>query len=113
GSASSKGTNSRNIRARRRRSCGRGEAPEAKCLQGGTGTPRRTSRFKECRRRGMNIIGAPLTRVDGKQKVTGQSKYSAEFQPANLGYAVIVQSTIPAGRISAMNIEPAEHAPGV
>ncbi|HEX3822255.1 MAG TPA: xanthine dehydrogenase family protein molybdopterin-binding subunit [Candidatus Sulfotelmatobacter sp.] len=61
----------------------------------------------------MSIIGAPLTRVDGKLKVTGQAKYSAEFKPKNLAYAVIVQSTISAGRILVMDTAQAERAPGV
>ena len=55
----------------------------------------------------MSVIGAPLTRVDGRMKVTGGAKYSAEFQMAQLAYAVLVQSTIPAGQIdqTRMNVD--------
>ena len=28
----------------------------------------------------MSVIGSPLTRVDGKQKVTGTAKFTAEFE---------------------------------
>ena len=48
----------------------------------------------------MSTIGAPLTRVDGRLKVTGAAKYSAEFEIPNFAYAVMVQSTIPCGRIA-------------
>jgi xanthine dehydrogenase YagR molybdenum-binding subunit len=61
----------------------------------------------------MSIIGAPLTRVDGRLKVTGAAKYTAEFQIPNLAYGIVVESTIPSGRILTMDTEKAEHAPGV
>src|ERR1700761_7207867 len=61
----------------------------------------------------MSVIGAPLTRVDGRLKVTGAAKYTAEFQIPNLAYGIVVESTIPSGRILAMDTEKAEHAPGV
>jgi xanthine dehydrogenase YagR molybdenum-binding subunit len=61
----------------------------------------------------MSIIGNPLPRVDGRLKVTGGAKYSAEFAIPNLAYAVLLQSTIPSGRVVSMNITEAEHAPGV
>jgi xanthine dehydrogenase YagR molybdenum-binding subunit len=51
--------------------------------------------------------------VDGRAKVTGEAKYTAEFAMPNLAYAVMVQSTIPSGRISAMDISRAESSPGV
>jgi xanthine dehydrogenase YagR molybdenum-binding subunit len=61
----------------------------------------------------MSVIGAPLSRVDGRMKVTGTAKYSAEFQIPHIAYAVLVQSTVPAGRIDRMDTAEAEHAPGV
>ncbi|PYX48450.1 MAG: acylaldehyde oxidase, partial [Acidobacteria bacterium] len=61
----------------------------------------------------MTAIGEPLTRVDGRMKVTGGAKYSAEFQMAQLAYAVLVQSTIPAGQIDQMDTAEAERAAGV
>lgn len=57
--------------------------------------------------------GTPLTRVDGKQKVTGRATYAAEFKIPNLAYAVMVQSTIPSGRISAIDTRRADHAADV
>jgi xanthine dehydrogenase YagR molybdenum-binding subunit len=59
------------------------------------------------------IIGQPVSRVDGPAKVTGQAVYAAEFRPHNLAYAALVTSTIPRGRISAIDSAAAEQEPGV
>lgn len=61
----------------------------------------------------MSLIGAPLTRVDGRAKVTGSATYTAEFPIPHLAYGVVVESTIPSGRITSIDTEKAEHAPGV
>jgi xanthine dehydrogenase YagR molybdenum-binding subunit len=61
----------------------------------------------------MSVIGAPLSRVDGTQKVTGKAKYSAEFQAPKLAHAVMVMSTVPSARIVNMDIHDAEYAAGV
>ncbi len=62
----------------------------------------------------MSNIGTPLTRVDGRLKVTGAAKFSAVSSAIpNLAYAVIVQSTIPKGRIASVQKAEAEHASGV
>ena len=61
----------------------------------------------------MNAIGAPLTRVDGPAKVTGSARYAAEFHPDGLAYAATHDSTVPAGRITAIDTAAAERAPGV
>src|SRR5438045_8638458 len=58
-------------------------------------------------------IGQPLTRVDGKLKVTGTARYSAEFSRPRLAYAALIQSTIANGRVSKINLSAAQAAPGV
>lgn len=58
-------------------------------------------------------MGTAVSRVDGPAKVTGQARYAAEFTPPGLAYAALVQSTIPAGRIAALDTTLAERAPGV
>jgi xanthine dehydrogenase YagR molybdenum-binding subunit len=58
-------------------------------------------------------IGDPLPRVDGRAKVTGQAKYSAEFSLPGLVYGSLVMSTIPSGRVTRMDTAAAERAPGV
>ena len=52
-------------------------------------------------------------RVDGKAKVTGAAKFSAEYELANLAYAVLVGSTVAKGSIKAIDSKNAERAPGV
>jgi xanthine dehydrogenase YagR molybdenum-binding subunit len=59
-----------------------------------------------------SLIGAPLDRVDGPLKVTGQARYAAEFFPANVAYAVMVQSTVPRGRMR-IDARLARRMPGV
>ena len=59
------------------------------------------------------VIGKPVDRTDGHLKVTGQARYAAEFAPAGMAYAAIVESTIPAGRIVGTDTSAAEQAPGV
>ncbi|HEY2497109.1 MAG TPA: xanthine dehydrogenase family protein molybdopterin-binding subunit [Candidatus Angelobacter sp.] len=61
----------------------------------------------------MTLIGAPLTRVDGRAKVTGTAKYTAEFEIPQVAYAVMVTSTIASGQVSGMDTAAAERAPGV
>lgn len=61
----------------------------------------------------MTEIGQAVIRVDGPAKVTGEAKYSAEFDIPNLTYAVMVTSTIANGRIQRMDTVSAQRAPGV
>ncbi len=59
------------------------------------------------------FIGQPLSRVDGRQKVTGAATYAAEFDVPGQAYGSIVRSTIAKGRITTIDTEPAQGAPGV
>jgi len=54
-----------------------------------------------------------MGRVDGRLKVTGAAKYSAEYTPAGLTYGVLVGSTITKGSITAIDTKAALKAPGV
>ncbi|MEO6528199.1 MAG: xanthine dehydrogenase family protein molybdopterin-binding subunit [Gemmatimonadaceae bacterium] len=58
-------------------------------------------------------VGAPLDRVDGRLKVTGTARYSAEMPVANVAHAVIVGSTVATGRIASIDASAAERAAGV
>ena len=59
------------------------------------------------------IIGDPVDRVDGPLKVTGAALYPSDFTFPDLTHAVLVQSTIAAGTIRAIDATKAEAAPGV
>src|ERR1700712_5752412 len=54
-----------------------------------------------------------LSRIDGRLKVTGQAKYSAEYKVKDLVYGVLVGSTITKGTIKSIDTKKAESAPGV
>ncbi|MDB4890285.1 MAG: aldehyde oxidase and xanthine dehydrogenase molybdopterin binding protein, partial [Gemmatimonadetes bacterium] len=58
-------------------------------------------------------VGEPMDRIDGRLKVTGAAKYSAEMPAANMSYAVIVQSTVANGRITKLDTRNARAVPGV
>ncbi|WP_445503618.1 xanthine dehydrogenase family protein molybdopterin-binding subunit [Microvirga sp. G4-2] len=59
------------------------------------------------------VIGQPVSRVDGRHKVTGQATYAAEFDQPNQAYAAIVRSAVANGRIASIDSTAAERAPGV
>ncbi|GGF61965.1 xanthine dehydrogenase [Paracoccus acridae] len=47
----------------------------------------------------QGILGQPLNRLEGPLKVTGWAAYAAEARPANMVYGVLVQATVPAGKV--------------
>ncbi len=61
----------------------------------------------------MNSIGQPVDRQDGRLKVTGGARYSAEFSLPHMAYGVPVQSTIAKGKILAFDLDAAHKAAGV
>ncbi|MDX3232214.1 xanthine dehydrogenase family protein molybdopterin-binding subunit [Streptomyces sp. ME19-01-6] len=58
-------------------------------------------------------IGAPLTRADGPQKVTGAARYAYEFPIPDITYVWPVQSTIARGRVTEVDPSAALALPGV
>ncbi len=58
-------------------------------------------------------IGQPVSRVDGRRKVTGAATYAAEFNAPGLIHAAVVRSTVANGRIASIDAASAERAPGV
>lgn len=61
--------------------------------------------------------GRSLTRIEGRDKVTGRARYTADTPVEGLTYAVIVQSQVPSGVVIADSLRDsaarAEAAPGV
>ena len=57
--------------------------------------------------------GQPLTRVDGRLKVTGQARYATEHPVPGVVHGVLVTSAVARGRISRLDTAAAEKAPGV
>jgi xanthine dehydrogenase YagR molybdenum-binding subunit len=79
-------------------------APDS-CLPGGQPDP--------LLKRARGLVGRPISRLDGPLKVQGRAKFAAEFPLDRMVYAAVAFSTIPKGRIAAINTEAAKGAPGV
>lgn len=60
-----------------------------------------------------DFIGKPKNRVDGRKKVTGEAKYTAEFEVPGLTYGVVVSSAIAKGRIKKIDTSLAFELEGV
>ncbi|MFG2324823.1 xanthine dehydrogenase family protein molybdopterin-binding subunit [Streptomyces sp. NPDC048568] len=58
-------------------------------------------------------VGAPLSRVEGRLKVTGKAPYAAEHDIEGAVHAVIVDASIGRGRITSTNTSDALAQPGV
>ena len=61
----------------------------------------------------MNAVGQPISRIDGRLKVTGSARYTADIPLEAIVHAGIVYSTIANGRIVSIDTAAAENAPGV
>jgi xanthine dehydrogenase YagR molybdenum-binding subunit len=61
----------------------------------------------------MNAVGQPISRVDGRLKVTGGARYTADIPLQAIVHAAMVYSTIANGRVAAIDSTAAEDAPGV
>jgi xanthine dehydrogenase YagR molybdenum-binding subunit len=61
----------------------------------------------------MNAIGQPISRVDGRLKVTGGAQYTADIPVAGAVHAAIVHSTIANGQTMSIDTSAAEKQPGV
>jgi xanthine dehydrogenase YagR molybdenum-binding subunit len=64
-------------------------------------------------RKQHGYVGKPVSRVDGRLKVCGAAKFSAEFKFENLAYAALHYSTITKGKITAIDTNAAQKADGV
>jgi xanthine dehydrogenase YagR molybdenum-binding subunit len=61
----------------------------------------------------MNAVGQPISRTDGRLKVTGRAQYTADIPVKGTAHAAIVHSTIANGRTVSIDTEDAEDSPGV
>ncbi|MDX3924399.1 MAG: xanthine dehydrogenase family protein molybdopterin-binding subunit [Shinella sp.] len=59
------------------------------------------------------VIGGRQSRFEGGMKITGAATYALEYPVEGLAHAVLVQSTVPAGRIVGIDASKALVAPGV
>ena len=61
----------------------------------------------------MNAVGQPISRVDGRLKVAGRARYTADIPLGGVAHATIVYSTIANGRTVSIDVAAAEKAPCV
>ena len=61
----------------------------------------------------MSETGKPISRIDGRMKVSGKATYSAEFNQTNMAYAFPVRATIAKGKIASIDDAAAKKEPGV
>ncbi|MDC6126440.1 xanthine dehydrogenase family protein molybdopterin-binding subunit [Burkholderia gladioli] len=59
------------------------------------------------------LVGQPVKRVDGRLKLTGAARYTADQHPAGMVHAYGVFSTIANGRIQHIDTREARRVPGV
>jgi xanthine dehydrogenase YagR molybdenum-binding subunit len=59
------------------------------------------------------LVGTPVSRLDGPQKVSGAARFAAEFPLERMVYAALKYSTIAKGRIIELDTSAAVAAPGV
>jgi 4-hydroxybenzoyl-CoA reductase subunit alpha len=76
--------------------------------------PRRTTAPPEAAPdRELQLIGKPFRRVDGRAKVTGATKFADDLSFPRMAFVKLVRSSIPHGRIVAIDLEAARALPGV
>jgi 4-hydroxybenzoyl-CoA reductase subunit alpha len=63
--------------------------------------------------RTLRVIGKPHRRVDGRAKVTGQTRFADDLSLPGMLYCKILRSTVPHARISRIDVSRALAAPGV
>jgi xanthine dehydrogenase YagR molybdenum-binding subunit len=61
----------------------------------------------------LNSIGKPTPRIDGRQKVTGAAKYTADIKLPGMLYARMLTSPHPSAVITSIDTSEAERHPGV
>jgi len=61
----------------------------------------------------MTQIGKPLSRLEGREKVTGAAKYAGEYNVPDLLYGYVINSTITKGKIVKINTGAAAALAGV
>ena len=59
------------------------------------------------------VLGTPVDRIEGAEKVRGEAKYAYEYELENVLYAVLAVTPVAKGAIRAVDTEAALASPGV
>src|SRR6266536_2536596 len=60
----------------------------------------------------LTVVGKPTPRIDGRLKVTGAAKYTADIKLPGMLYARMISSPHPQAVIKSIDTSAAEKAPG-
>lgn len=71
------------------------------------------SRDQQAGKDSLNLIGTPFRRVDGRSKVTGQTRYADDLHFPRMCHMRLVRSTVPHGIIQSIDLSKAREVPGV
>lgn len=61
----------------------------------------------------MRVVGKEVRRVDARGKVTGEAKYTADLEPADIYHGKVVHAQIANGVVKSFDLEEALKVPGV
>jgi xanthine dehydrogenase YagR molybdenum-binding subunit len=61
----------------------------------------------------QRTLGAPVDRIEGREKVAGEARYAYEYDAENVAYAIGVGSTIAKGEVRDVAVDEALELPGV
>ena len=61
----------------------------------------------------MSVLGESLVRTDAAGKLTGEARYTVDYDARDLLHGALLRSPVPAGRIKAIDTAAAESLPGV
>jgi xanthine dehydrogenase YagR molybdenum-binding subunit len=61
----------------------------------------------------MTVVGTPVVRVDGRERIGGAARYTADLRPAGLVHGAMLRSPHAHARIRRIDTAAAERAPGV
>ncbi len=62
---------------------------------------------------GFKYVGKPVLRIDAREKVTGQTKYSTDLYFEDMLWAKVLRSRYPHAKILKLDVEKARSLPGV
>ena len=63
--------------------------------------------------RDFNVVGKPVNRVDGRERVTGAARYTQDIHPRGMLYAAMLRCPHPHARIVSVDTSEAERLQGV
>jgi len=61
----------------------------------------------------MSVVGKRVTRIDAREKVTGEARFVDDLSFPGMVHAAVVRSTLPRARILSLDLEGARTQPGV